>query len=170
MTEAGRDEQDPSAFATARARLAADRADTLARAAALGRDFDGIVAANALVAVDDEHDPEGREAAPPSSGPTWPPCWRGRANTWKNWTEHSNGSKRDCTDSAKTAAGRFRPNAWRSVPPRPPASAAPPIRSGGHYPSDVAAGAAIGLAAAALVRAAPRLLVRHLGCPPPAGG
>ncbi|MDX3539022.1 TraR/DksA C4-type zinc finger protein [Streptomyces sp. MB09-01] len=35
-----------------------DRADTLARTAALGRDFDGIVAANALVAVDDEHDPE----------------------------------------------------------------------------------------------------------------
>ncbi|MGW6841218.1 TraR/DksA family transcriptional regulator [Streptomyces sp. NPDC054958] len=58
MTEAGRDEH-----ATARARLAADRADTLARAAALGRDFDGIVAANALVAVDDEHDPEGGSTA-----------------------------------------------------------------------------------------------------------
>ncbi|MFG2416711.1 TraR/DksA family transcriptional regulator [Streptomyces goshikiensis] len=63
MTQAGRDEQGPSAFATARARLAADRADTLARAAALGRDFDGIVAANALVAVDDEHDPEGGSTA-----------------------------------------------------------------------------------------------------------
>ncbi|MGG8407316.1 TraR/DksA family transcriptional regulator [Streptomyces sp. 12297] len=54
---------DPSAFATARARLAADRADTLARAAALSRDFDAIVAANALVAVDDEHDPEGGSTA-----------------------------------------------------------------------------------------------------------
>lgn len=48
---------------TARARLEADRADTLARAAALSRDFDGIVAANALIAVDDEHDPEGGTTA-----------------------------------------------------------------------------------------------------------
>ncbi|MGW7329249.1 TraR/DksA family transcriptional regulator [Streptomyces sp. NPDC054840] len=63
MTDADRDQDDPSAFATARARLAADRADTLARAAALSRDFDGIVAANALVAVDDEHDPEGGSTA-----------------------------------------------------------------------------------------------------------
>ncbi|MFJ3520811.1 MULTISPECIES: TraR/DksA family transcriptional regulator [unclassified Streptomyces] len=63
MTEAGQDEHDPSAFPTARTRLAADRADTLARAAALSRDFDGIVAANALVAVDDEHDPEGGSTA-----------------------------------------------------------------------------------------------------------
>ncbi|MFF3728390.1 TraR/DksA family transcriptional regulator [Streptomyces erythrochromogenes] len=62
MTQAGRNEPDPST-ATARARLAADRADTLARAAALSRDFDGIVAANALVAVDDEHDPEGGSTA-----------------------------------------------------------------------------------------------------------
>ncbi|MER6316445.1 TraR/DksA C4-type zinc finger protein [Streptomyces sp. NPDC001581] len=62
MTEAGRDRNDPSAFETARARLAADRADTL-RAAALSRDFDAIVAANALVAVDDEHDPEGGSTA-----------------------------------------------------------------------------------------------------------
>ncbi|MFD8148655.1 TraR/DksA family transcriptional regulator [Streptomyces sp. NPDC059708] len=48
---------------TVRARLAADRADTLARLAALSRDFDGIVAANALIAVDDEHDPEGGTTA-----------------------------------------------------------------------------------------------------------
>ncbi|MFD9374134.1 TraR/DksA family transcriptional regulator [Streptomyces sp. NPDC059999] len=52
-----------TAFAAAHARLAADRADTLARTAALGRDFDAIVAANALVAVDDEHDPEGASTA-----------------------------------------------------------------------------------------------------------
>ncbi|WP_030756794.1 MULTISPECIES: TraR/DksA family transcriptional regulator [unclassified Streptomyces] len=57
------DERGPSVLASARARLAADRADTLARTAALGRDFDGIVAANALVAVDDEHDPEGASTA-----------------------------------------------------------------------------------------------------------
>ncbi|MFD8207065.1 TraR/DksA family transcriptional regulator [Streptomyces sp. NPDC059695] len=49
--------------ATVRERLEADRADTQARMAALGRDFDGIVAANALVAVDDEHDPEGGTTA-----------------------------------------------------------------------------------------------------------
>ncbi|MEU3063739.1 TraR/DksA family transcriptional regulator [Streptomyces subrutilus] len=59
----GHDARGPSAGADARARLAADRADTLARTAALGRDFDGIVAANALVAVDDEHDPEGASTA-----------------------------------------------------------------------------------------------------------
>ncbi|MGW7440871.1 phosphatase PAP2 family protein [Streptomyces sp. NPDC054849] len=34
------------------------------------------------------------------------------------------------------------------------------VHSGAHYPSDVAAGAAIGLTAAALVRATPRLLIR----------
>ncbi|WP_404961702.1 TraR/DksA family transcriptional regulator [Streptomyces sp. 147326] len=59
----GHDEHGPAAFEAARARIAADRAGTLARAAALGRDFDGIVAANALVAVDDEHDPEGASTA-----------------------------------------------------------------------------------------------------------
>ncbi|MFJ7272364.1 TraR/DksA family transcriptional regulator [Streptomyces sp. NPDC099050] len=59
----GHDELDPSRIATARARLVADRDDTLDRVAALGRDFDGIVAANALVAVDDEHDPEGASTA-----------------------------------------------------------------------------------------------------------
>lgn len=37
------------------------------------------------------------------------------------------------------------------------------VPSSAHYPSDVAAGAVIGLAAAALVRASPRLVVRHAG-------
>ncbi|MFI9065599.1 phosphatase PAP2 family protein [Streptomyces sp. NPDC053429] len=37
------------------------------------------------------------------------------------------------------------------------------VHDGAHYPSDVAAGAAIGLAAAALVLATPRLLVRRVG-------
>jgi undecaprenyl-diphosphatase len=36
------------------------------------------------------------------------------------------------------------------------------LRSGAHYPADVAAGVAIGLAGAALARAAPRLLARGL--------
>ncbi|MFJ3842045.1 phosphatase PAP2 family protein [Streptomyces sp. NPDC090054] len=44
------------------------------------------------------------------------------------------------------------------------------VHSGAHYPLDVAAGAAIGLVAAALVRRAPRLLVRRLGRPLPAEG
>ncbi|MFB6615060.1 TraR/DksA family transcriptional regulator [Streptomyces sp. NPDC085524] len=57
----GHDVRGP--FAAARARLAADRAETVAREAALSREFDGIVAANALVAVDDEHDPEGGSTA-----------------------------------------------------------------------------------------------------------
>ncbi|MFE6847730.1 TraR/DksA family transcriptional regulator [Streptomyces sp. NPDC057686] len=62
-SRSGQDGPEPSRFSTARADLAADRADTLARVAALSRDFDGIVAANALVAVDDEHDPEGGTTA-----------------------------------------------------------------------------------------------------------
>ncbi|MGW6864846.1 TraR/DksA family transcriptional regulator [Streptomyces sp. NPDC054901] len=63
MTSTSDDEHVRSTLATARARLAAGRAATLARAAALSRDFDGIVAANALIAVDDEHDPEGGSTA-----------------------------------------------------------------------------------------------------------
>ncbi|GGT22244.1 hypothetical protein GCM10010286_54680 [Streptomyces toxytricini] len=59
----GPDADTPSAATAVRARLAADRADTLAEAAALSREYDGIVAANALVAVDDEHDPEGGSTA-----------------------------------------------------------------------------------------------------------
>jgi DnaK suppressor protein len=51
------------AFSSARERIAAERASTCARIAALQRDFDGIVEANALVAVDDEHDPEGSSTA-----------------------------------------------------------------------------------------------------------
>lgn len=46
-----------------RARLSAQRADTCARIEALERDFDAIVEANALVAVDDEHDPDGSSTA-----------------------------------------------------------------------------------------------------------
>ncbi|GGY35040.1 hypothetical protein GCM10010384_47610 [Streptomyces djakartensis] len=37
------------------------------------------------------------------------------------------------------------------------------VQSGAHYPSDVATGAAIGLACAWLTRRAPRLILRH--CP-----
>ncbi|WP_329191690.1 MULTISPECIES: TraR/DksA family transcriptional regulator [unclassified Streptomyces] len=59
----GRAARRPATVAAVRARLAADRADSLAQAAALGRDFDAIVDANALVAVDDEHDPEGASTA-----------------------------------------------------------------------------------------------------------
>ena len=43
--------------------LAADRADTTARIAALTRECDGIVDAAALGATDDEHDPEGATIA-----------------------------------------------------------------------------------------------------------
>jgi DnaK suppressor protein len=43
--------------------LAADRADTVARLAALTREFDGIVESAALGATDDEHDPEGATIA-----------------------------------------------------------------------------------------------------------
>ncbi|MFD6278328.1 TraR/DksA family transcriptional regulator [Streptomyces sp. NPDC060209] len=53
----------PGDRATVRERLEAERRDTEARVAALHSDFDGIVEANALVAVDDEHDPEGASTA-----------------------------------------------------------------------------------------------------------
>jgi len=46
-----------------RAALDAERAATLDRMAALRRDFDGIVDSSALVATDDEHDPEGATIA-----------------------------------------------------------------------------------------------------------
>ncbi|NEB93609.1 TraR/DksA C4-type zinc finger protein [Streptomyces bauhiniae] len=44
-------------------RLAAERAATLTQIDALTRDFQSIVDANALVAVDDEHDPDGSSTA-----------------------------------------------------------------------------------------------------------
>ncbi|MEU4496044.1 TraR/DksA C4-type zinc finger protein [Streptomyces sp. NBC_00210] len=53
----------PIERASVRERLAAERAGTNTQIAALSRDFDAIVAANALVAVDDEHDPEGSSTA-----------------------------------------------------------------------------------------------------------
>jgi len=43
--------------------LANARARALAQAAALSREFDGLVEANSLVAIDDEHDPEGSSTA-----------------------------------------------------------------------------------------------------------
>ncbi|MGA5039285.1 TraR/DksA family transcriptional regulator [Streptomyces capoamus] len=62
------DESTSAAFAaprgeSMRALLAADRVGTLHQIAALGREFEGIVEANALVAIDDEHDPEGASTA-----------------------------------------------------------------------------------------------------------
>ncbi|MDJ1134802.1 TraR/DksA family transcriptional regulator [Streptomyces iconiensis] len=53
----------PSERAAIRARLAGERAGTEERIAALERDFATIVEANALVAVDDEHDPDGSSTA-----------------------------------------------------------------------------------------------------------
>ncbi len=53
----------PAGREAIRGRLAAERAETSTRIAALNREFDAIVASNALVAVDDEHDPEGSSTA-----------------------------------------------------------------------------------------------------------
>ncbi|MFD0257531.1 TraR/DksA family transcriptional regulator [Kitasatospora indigofera] len=53
----------PPVPAVVHERLAADRAATLAQIAGLSRDFAEIVEANAGVAVDDEHDPEGSSTA-----------------------------------------------------------------------------------------------------------
>ncbi|WUH89431.1 TraR/DksA C4-type zinc finger protein [Streptomyces sp. NBC_00433] len=55
---------DPAEEAAAtRERLAAAQAATSAQITALSRDYEGIVEANALIAVDDEHDPEGSSTA-----------------------------------------------------------------------------------------------------------
>ncbi|MEW2548920.1 TraR/DksA C4-type zinc finger protein [Streptomyces sp. NPDC047002] len=47
----------------ARERLIEEREEVRGLVGALVREFEGIVAANALVAVDDEHDPEGSSTA-----------------------------------------------------------------------------------------------------------
>jgi RNA polymerase-binding transcription factor len=54
---------DSYARTDARERLLAAREATHAQIAALSRDYDAVVEANALVAVDDEHDPEGSSTA-----------------------------------------------------------------------------------------------------------
>ncbi len=46
-----------------RGRLTTRRAETNAQITALTREYEGIVEANALVAIDDEHDPEGSNTA-----------------------------------------------------------------------------------------------------------
>lgn len=56
-------ERNAPSQAAARERLEAARTATAAQITALRRDYDGIVAANALAAVDDEHDPEGSSTA-----------------------------------------------------------------------------------------------------------
>ena len=65
MSDAYDDADSPSAGgeATTRERLADAWAATTARIAALSHEYDGIVEANALVAIDDEHDPEGSSTA-----------------------------------------------------------------------------------------------------------
>ncbi|MCA1218581.1 TraR/DksA family transcriptional regulator [Streptomyces sp. 8L] len=64
MSDSSRDAGFPlGERAAVRARLRAERAEARGQIAALVREFDGIVAANALVAVDDEHDPEGASTA-----------------------------------------------------------------------------------------------------------
>jgi RNA polymerase-binding transcription factor DksA len=51
------------ASAAAAGRLSEDRLATLARLAALERDFDAVVAATSQANADDEHDPEGATIA-----------------------------------------------------------------------------------------------------------
>ncbi|MBT2380072.1 TraR/DksA family transcriptional regulator [Streptomyces sp. ISL-111] len=65
MTENSRGDPDvpPPEQEAVRQRLVAEHAGTSERMAALSRDFEAIVEANALVAVDDEHDPEGSSTA-----------------------------------------------------------------------------------------------------------
>ncbi len=57
------DRPGPPDRAAVEPKLAEDRAGTVARIAALTRDFDDIVDASRFVATDDEHDPEGATIA-----------------------------------------------------------------------------------------------------------
>ncbi|MFC8453417.1 TraR/DksA family transcriptional regulator [Kitasatospora sp. NPDC057223] len=59
----GRGPVSPADRRAARERLGAERAGTVAQIAGLTRDHTAIVEANALVAVDDEHDPDGSSTA-----------------------------------------------------------------------------------------------------------
>ena len=118
---------DMSQDAEIRAALAAERAATLDRMAALRRDFDGIVDSSALVATDDEHDPEGAtiaferaqlaalldqaRAAPGRPGPGARPAGPGQLRPLR----------------AVRPADRRRPG-WPPAPPPAPASAARPRR------------------------------------------
>ncbi|MGQ4515044.1 TraR/DksA C4-type zinc finger protein [Streptomyces sp. DW26H14] len=64
MRDSSRDAASPAGErAAVRARLTTEYAEARGRIAALVREFEGIVEANALVAVDDEHDPEGSSTA-----------------------------------------------------------------------------------------------------------
>jgi DnaK suppressor protein len=63
MTDSSREVLSAAAEQALRERLAAARAGTAAQITALSREYEGIVEANALVAVDDEHDPEGSNTA-----------------------------------------------------------------------------------------------------------
>lgn len=64
MTEDHRDAPLPATEHEAvRKRLTTRRAETDAQITALTREYEGIVEANSLVAVDDEHDPEGSNTA-----------------------------------------------------------------------------------------------------------
>jgi DnaK suppressor protein len=54
---------EPDDLRQARERVAGERASVAGTVAALGRDFDRIVAAAEGVATDDEHDPEGATIA-----------------------------------------------------------------------------------------------------------
>ncbi|MEV5770650.1 TraR/DksA C4-type zinc finger protein [Streptomyces antimycoticus] len=53
----------PAERASIREQLVAEHAGAREQISALNREFEGIVASNALVAVDDEHDPEGSSTA-----------------------------------------------------------------------------------------------------------
>ncbi|MEU9234413.1 phosphatase PAP2 family protein [Streptomyces subrutilus] len=90
----------------------------------------------------------------------------------KEWIPHDDVEDRPDSSSFPSghtaAAVAFSAAAAPVWPPAAAACAVPAllvgierVHSGAHYPSDVAAGAALGLASAALVHAVPRLLLRR---------
>ncbi|MEU2266175.1 YhjD/YihY/BrkB family envelope integrity protein [Streptomyces olindensis] len=97
---------------------------------------------------------------------------RGRPRPPKEWIPHDDVDDRPASSSfpsGHTAAAVAFTSAVAPTWPRGATACAVPavmvaaerVHSGAHYPTDVAVGAVIGLAATALVRAAPRPLLQH---------
>jgi undecaprenyl-diphosphatase len=91
----------------------------------------------------------------------------------KEWIPHDEVEDRPASSSFPSghtaAAAAFTAAVWPTWPVAGMACAVPAamvaverVQSGAHYPSDVVAGAVIGLAAARLIRQSPRLALRRL--------
>ena len=120
----------PGAAAAIRDALDAERQETLARITALRREFDGIVDSSALVATDDEHDPEGATIA--FERAQLAALLDQARQHLADLDDALDRLRRAATGGASGAAGRSPPGGW--PPARPPAPASPARRAGLGWP------------------------------------